>query len=201
MTSCELDEEYFFPEGATGAITGPWILSPKVRNSNNRQKVKLAKFQNWKCFWCKQHCVNTTEHMNSITVEHVVPVSKGGPSQTWNLVMACYRCNSQRSSIPAEEFEVVAAKLLPNTDLIIKSRIVMKQLARNRKKQRVMRQLDANRCYRGLWVYSLTMPILWYSRAALSLISRASIKQLTAVAIAPDTRLKIFSMWVAFPLR
>jgi 5-methylcytosine-specific restriction endonuclease McrA len=34
------------------------------------------------------------------TVDHIIPVSTGGKSEAWNLVPACHRCNTERSSMP-----------------------------------------------------------------------------------------------------
>lgn len=37
-------------------------------------------------------------------LDHIVPVQRGGPSEPWNLVYACKRCNWAKGALPLEEF-------------------------------------------------------------------------------------------------
>jgi 5-methylcytosine-specific restriction endonuclease McrA len=42
-------------------------------------------------------------HRRMATVDHVVPLSRGGPSEAENLVIACYDCNQRKSNMIPEE--------------------------------------------------------------------------------------------------
>jgi hypothetical protein len=53
--------------------------------------------------------------MNTATVEHMIPLSRGGTNEYWNLASACRRCNCMRGIMPADQFELVARRLVPDT--------------------------------------------------------------------------------------
>jgi hypothetical protein len=48
-------------------------------------------------------CTYCTE-VPADTIDHVVPVSRGGPTIRGNLVAACRRCNSRKNARPVEDF-------------------------------------------------------------------------------------------------
>ncbi len=56
-----------------------------------------------RCTWCCRPMVDLpidprldcSLHM---TLEHVVPLSRGGTHEVWNLALACYQCNNARGS-------------------------------------------------------------------------------------------------------
>ncbi len=56
------------------------------------------------CFWCK-------EKMKSITIDHVVPLSRGGRHEPENLVAACPRCNCSRGNRLVSEWQHIGADL------------------------------------------------------------------------------------------
>jgi len=50
------------------------------------------------CFYCKRELkrigVFKSQHRDDdLTIDHIVPISKGGKWEIGNLVLACYRCN------------------------------------------------------------------------------------------------------------
>lgn len=49
-----------------------------------------------------QYC-GTTAHPGDLTIDHVVPLSKGGTSTWENLVIACRRCNGRKGNQLAEQ--------------------------------------------------------------------------------------------------
>jgi 5-methylcytosine-specific restriction endonuclease McrA len=51
----------------------------------------------WECAYC-------ATWSRVFAMDHVVPVSKGGPSDTDNLVPCCKRCNSSKGAKPVEEW-------------------------------------------------------------------------------------------------
>lgn len=66
-------------------------------------RVTLADIQNLysaeNCYYCKK---NLTE--GEKTVDHKLPVSKGGTNEMNNLVICCQTCNSKKSNQTAEEY-------------------------------------------------------------------------------------------------
>lgn len=72
-----------------------------MNSSNRANKVKkLIQRDGSKCHYCK--CVLNN---NNITVDHVIPKSKGGSDRIENLVLSCEFCNYQRSDIDYKEFK------------------------------------------------------------------------------------------------
>lgn len=53
-----------------------------------------------KCFYCGKHVVDG----ENLTVDHVVPKSKGGGNGQDNLLLACFDCNNMRGSVPIAQF-------------------------------------------------------------------------------------------------
>lgn len=50
------------------------------------------------CYYCKADLGEKFE------IDHIIPVSKGGPNELWNLQILCVTCNSQKSDINPWEF-------------------------------------------------------------------------------------------------
>lgn len=58
------------------------------------QKVRLVVLRrdNWTCVYCNKHLINS-----DATIDHIVPLSKGGSKHDpSNLVAACRSCNSSK---------------------------------------------------------------------------------------------------------
>ncbi len=70
-----------------------WI--PK-RNPFNR----LAVFNrdNYTCQYC-----NVAEHPNNLTIDHIVPKSKGGLTSWMNTITSCKKCNSKKDNKTLQE--------------------------------------------------------------------------------------------------
>lgn len=67
------------------------------------QKVPLSRENIFKrdeycCVYCGNH------QKNLLTLDHVIPQSKGGPNTWSNLVTACKSCNSEKSDLSLEEW-------------------------------------------------------------------------------------------------
>lgn len=56
--------------------------------------------QNTTCYYC-QIPIRRTE----VTMDHIVPISRGGRSTAGNLVPACKNCNEQKRSLTAVEWQ------------------------------------------------------------------------------------------------
>ena len=77
-----------------------------INKKKEKDKIKNIKKKNWwknkvfrnVCFYCK----NIFE-FNELTVDHIIPLSRGGKSTKGNLVPCCKKCNNKkRDYIPVE---------------------------------------------------------------------------------------------------
>lgn len=59
---------------------------------------KQYKLQNGQCFYCGLN--------KKLTIDHKMPLSKGGSNRPENIVLACKECNSSKRDKPFEEFLV-----------------------------------------------------------------------------------------------
>jgi len=57
-------------------------LGPKWNNSRRRKK----------CAYCKKHF-----YTRQLTIDHIIPLSKGGTWHIANLVLACKPCNNAKA--------------------------------------------------------------------------------------------------------
>jgi 5-methylcytosine-specific restriction endonuclease McrA len=64
--------------------------------SKKYHRERLLSAQNWLCFWCSRR-LNWAQKDIRPTLDHVIPQSEGGSHEAENLVVACYRCNSERN--------------------------------------------------------------------------------------------------------
>lgn len=80
-----------------------------------RQKAKELKKSRWwqnliqktNCYYCQIELDRTTA-----TMDHIVPISRGGKSTKGNLVACCQSCNEQKRSLtPVEWQDYLTGKL------------------------------------------------------------------------------------------
>jgi 5-methylcytosine-specific restriction endonuclease McrA len=59
-----------------------------------------------RCFWCDQPTTMTSakERDCIATVDHIIPQRERGGDEPENVVLACWRCNNERGSLPAEAY-------------------------------------------------------------------------------------------------
>lgn len=74
-----------------------FIKLPYKRVSLSRQN--LYKRDGYKCVYC--------EGRDNLTLDHVIPRSRGGRDSWHNLVTACQRCNTEKGDRTPEEAEMV----------------------------------------------------------------------------------------------
>lgn len=58
------------------------------------------------------YCGAAVEDGTKLTLDHLVPHSKGGSNEATNLVTCCLRCNSSRGNRPVEDFVSAVASYL-----------------------------------------------------------------------------------------
>lgn len=85
----------------------------KARNQGMnwiRQTTRLAIYlrDGLACCWCG----DAVENGAQLTLDHVVPHSKGGSNDPANLVTCCHRCNSSRGSRSVPKFAAAVAGYL-----------------------------------------------------------------------------------------
>lgn len=62
-------------------------------------------YQYGKCYYCGL-TVEQREppHPRAATLDHLLPLSKGGKSAMSNLVLACFRCNNEKGDLTETEY-------------------------------------------------------------------------------------------------
>ncbi len=79
----------------------------RLYTSARRRKLPhlIAKY-GYQCFWCS--CQLTPE---TLTIDHYIPLSKGGSNKIKNLRLACASCNNLRdNAMPEETPEIIVEK-------------------------------------------------------------------------------------------
>lgn len=87
------------------------MLTRKERRLRERERVNavhvhyiqiretLAKWQNWRCFYCTKKMIWKT-----VTYDHIQTKASGGDVSLENGVAACRECNWLRGDMPFHEF-------------------------------------------------------------------------------------------------
>jgi 5-methylcytosine-specific restriction endonuclease McrA len=59
----------------------------------------IEKYNNLKCSYCGVDCLLHAEESwpNKATIDHVIPLCKNGSNKQDNLVVACNKCNNEKS--------------------------------------------------------------------------------------------------------
>lgn len=58
----------------------------------------LFNLQSGCCFYCEKEMLRDKRNdPRSVTVDHIVPVSKGGKNSPYNYVLACKSCNEEKA--------------------------------------------------------------------------------------------------------
>ena len=84
-------------------INKPSIIRVFTYVRMNFQKVPLTreniyKRDDYECVYCGK------SNRKNLTLDHVVPRSKGGPNTWDNLVTACKKCNSEKADLTEQEY-------------------------------------------------------------------------------------------------
>jgi 5-methylcytosine-specific restriction endonuclease McrA len=81
------------------------------RKSNSTQwkklRLRILSRDGRECYWCG---------MDATTVDHIIPVAKGGSDDPENLVAACRRCNFSKQDKMPDEFMLKKAGLFSKGD-------------------------------------------------------------------------------------
>lgn len=83
------------------AYQGFRVVKHGVSGRRRKEAVRrLSKQYRWKCSYCGRDLYPQTA-----TVDHVVPLSKGGTNDYENLRLSCARCNRDKGSSEPEQFD------------------------------------------------------------------------------------------------
>ena len=83
-----------------------YIHKRSLKKPPRFQKKVLFNRDSWKCQYC-----GIELSYAAITIDHVHPISRGGPTSWKNCVTACKRCNNRKGNKPPEEAEMNLLKL------------------------------------------------------------------------------------------
>lgn len=77
----------------------------------NRAAVRaaLVAAQNGRCCWCGLSMDRAGRGGRGATLDHIVPLAKGGPDVPENLAAACRLCNAARGDMAADAFRAARA--------------------------------------------------------------------------------------------
>lgn len=78
-----------------------YIPASQKHIKKERAKAKILRQSGWwknekakgTCYWCKQSFV-----VSDLTMDHKIPISRGGFSNKGNIVPCCKECNSEKQS-------------------------------------------------------------------------------------------------------
>lgn len=81
----------------------------------NRVRERLARDNNWLCSYCGGQVVSGVFGGQQLaTIDHKIPLSRGGTWKRYNLTCACRRCNAMKKNMTAEEFMALPPYLREN---------------------------------------------------------------------------------------
>lgn len=80
-----------------------------ARDQRERDVLRAALFaqQNGRCLYCCIHLPIEDTHL-----DHIIPLAKGGLDASWNLAIACRKCNQMKCDKPAID---LAIRLISNS--------------------------------------------------------------------------------------
>lgn len=87
----------------TRELSGAWVEGAGRRSVGFSYRA-VHERDHWSCAYCGRS-VSRTPACEALlaTVDHIVPVSRGGPSTWTNLVCACKECNNRKADRTPEE--------------------------------------------------------------------------------------------------
>lgn len=71
------------------------------RNLNNGIKETILEKYKWTCIYCRDRVYRGIDwwmHPKEFSIDHILPLSKGGSDNLHNLVLSCRSCNSKRGN-------------------------------------------------------------------------------------------------------
>lgn len=72
---------------------------PSRIRTKQRRKIchRLAQLYGNRCFYCTRPFGHKLSRKIERTIDHLMPLSRGGTHHIWNLVLSCSKCNNAKS--------------------------------------------------------------------------------------------------------
>lgn len=90
-------------------------MAPRSRVDSSKRSQVIRR-DGHGCYLCDRMCVvyrgERLLRPNSLTIDHVVPLSRGGSNHLGNLAVCCYQCNQLKGNLPAHAVQGNGAPLL-----------------------------------------------------------------------------------------
>lgn len=89
-------------------------LSKKLHKSVHFSRCSVLARDNFSCAYCGNHFP-----ADKLTLDHIVPVSKGGARSWENIISACFKCNHRKANRTPEQagMELLFKPYAPNWNL------------------------------------------------------------------------------------
>ena len=68
-------------------------MAPMSSNQKRNKKQKLMDLYGVCCWWCRKDVPK-----DKLTIDHLVPQSRGGSNSLENLRLSCWQCNNSRGN-------------------------------------------------------------------------------------------------------
>ena len=81
-------------------------LNNEITGSHSqREWDELVLAWGWRCFYCGRPVHEAAQPIqDSLTRDHLIPLSRGGSNDIGNIVPACFNCNRLKGTMTIEEF-------------------------------------------------------------------------------------------------
>lgn len=89
-----------------------YLSLKKATKTTTGKKAKIFMRDQYKCFYC-----NYAGTPETLTVDHIIPKSKGGTSSPDNLITSCKRCNGAKSDTMPDELGIKIPKSLLHSNI------------------------------------------------------------------------------------
>lgn len=71
----------------------------------DKVRIRLAQDNEWKCHYCGCPISRTPDRKEALaTVDHKIPLSRGGVWKRFNITSACRECNESKDDMTEDEF-------------------------------------------------------------------------------------------------
>lgn len=74
------------------------------------QRRSLWRSRKRRCHYCDVMLTLARDGPNSMTLDHRIPLSRGGLNKPFNYVPACARCNNAKGSMTEAEYRLLMAR-------------------------------------------------------------------------------------------
>lgn len=76
-----------------------WISWQLDKERRQNFKTLLIKENGSKCGYCFKE-----KRFSQLSIDHIVPTSKGGPDKKWNMLLACKKCNNKKADMDIDDW-------------------------------------------------------------------------------------------------